>query len=81
MSQRPDYDGPDVGRIKLVLDLMGRAMDEESGKYLRFLRFRPAHPVDGWGIIRLGGDVGWFLTQGDDGELLPWEPPDDWMIN
>lgn len=65
--------------IDLTLDPMGRALDQNSGKYLRLLRSEWAPP--GLNSVKLGGYEGEFLTIDSEGDLVPWESPANYCLN
>jgi len=68
----------DPRAVAIMLDPMGRAMNRETGEYLKKVD-EPAPP--GMAVIKQGVDEGIFLTLDEDGDLVPWMPPDDYVLN
>ena len=61
--------------VKVVLDHLGRALDEKTGEYMRLVRTEsPPH----FFTVVVGGLEGAFLTVDEDEILTLWEAPQDW---
>lgn len=72
-----DDQGKSVPKVDVRLDLMGRAFDCLSGKYVKVTRVC-LHT--GAAIFSLGSPEGSYTTMTADGEFMAWSPPKGWFL-